>query len=104
MKNYKLAPLIHAFGMSVYIVAVALILNFGDKIFGKMDNLLGPIAFLMLFVLSAAVVGALLLGKPLMMYLDGQKKEAIKMFGQTIMWFCILLVIIFLIQFAVSAC
>jgi len=71
---------------TIYIVAVAYLMQNGEKVFGKMDNFWGPVAFLLLFVLSAAVVGWLVLGKPLIWYLNGKKTEAIDLFKYTIMW------------------
>lgn len=63
----------------IYIALVALLLNNGEKIFGKADTLFSAIAFLLLFVLSALVMSVLLIGKPLILYLDGEKKSAINM-------------------------
>lgn len=39
---------------------------------------------LSLFVLSVTVMGLLFLGKPLTLYLDGQKKEAVRFFFSTV--------------------
>jgi len=69
---------LNAFGTGAYIAMVAWVMFHGEKVFEKMPELIGPIAFLMLFVLSAAVTGSLVLGKPLLMYLDDQKKEAVQ--------------------------
>lgn len=77
---------LHALGTLIYIVLVATLMQNGDKIFGEMDNFLGPIAFLLLFTLSAIVVGGLILIKPLALYLDGKKKEALSLLLMTIGW------------------
>lgn len=77
--------------------SVSLIMRNGEKIFGKMENFLGPIAFLLLFVLSASVVGALVLGRPILLYLDGFKKEAVKLFGYTVSWLFGITVVVFAI-------
>ena len=82
----KKTSFFNALGILVYIVLVATMMQNGDRIFGKMDNFVSPIAFLLLFTLSACVVGGLVLGKPLMLYLDGKKKEAVGMFVQTGLW------------------
>jgi len=42
------------------------------------------LGFLMLFVLSAAVMGVLVFGSPVMLYVDGKKKEAVRLVGWTI--------------------
>jgi len=79
-------PFLSALGVVIYVVLVALLMMNGDAIFGTAQTVVAPIAVLLLFVLSAAVVGALILGKPLMMYLDGEKKDAVKMFIRTVLW------------------
>lgn len=83
---------------AAYVFLVSLIFQYGEKVFGKMDNLIGPAAFLMIFVLSAALTGTLILGKPVLMYLDGKKKEAVKLFGLTILFLTIITVVIFIIN------
>ena len=67
----------------------------GDKLFGKNNNVATVMAFLMLFVFSATVVGGLVLAKPVMLYLDGQKKEAVKMLLCTVGWLLILMAAVF---------
>jgi len=54
-------------------------------------GLWGPIIGLTLFVLSAAVTGALVLGRPILLYLDGKKAEAVRFFGYTLGWLFVFL-------------
>lgn len=96
MDNKKLVKwgFVHALGVVVYVVLVTLIMQNGDRAFGSANN--GFFAFaliLILFVLSAAVVGSLVAGKPLMLYLDGKKKEAVALLGYTILFLFLLLLI-----------
>ncbi|MDD4901753.1 MAG: hypothetical protein PHE24_01320 [Patescibacteria group bacterium] len=100
MKNSKLAvlALLHSLGIAVYIAIVALIMQNAEKMFGKMNDIFGPIAFLLLFVLSAAITGSLALGRPVILFLDNRKAEAIKMFLYTIGWLLVITVIVFLIK------
>jgi hypothetical protein len=78
---------------TLYIVLVATFFYFANTIFGQEDTFVTPIAFLLLFVLSAAIMGALVLGRPLLMYLDNQKKEALKLFGLTLAWLFVYMMI-----------
>lgn len=94
MKDIKFVALINALLTGVYATIVALIMKNGERIFGKMDNLFGPVAFLLLFVLSAAITGALILGKPILMYLENRKPEAIRLFFYTIGWLFIIVAVI----------
>ena len=84
--------------ITIYIVAVAYVMQNGDKFFGEMDNFWGPVAFLLLFVLSAAVVGWLILGKPLMWYLSEKRTEAVSLFKYTIGWLFIITIIALVAQ------
>lgn len=99
MKNNILKiSLINAFGVTLYVALVALVFRYAEPLFGKMNNYFGQVAFLMLFVLSVAVVGYLILAKPVMFYLDGAKKEAIKLLVSTIAWIFLATLIALLIQ------
>lgn len=81
----KLAAL-HAGGALLYIALVSSILFNAPRIFGttEEDIVLIPIAMLLLFVFSAALTGSLILGRPVLWYLDGKKKEAILLFMMTL--------------------
>lgn len=85
----------------IYVFLVAILMWKANDIFGKMDNFLGPFAFLLLFTLSAAIVGSLIIGKPVFLYLDGKKKEAIMLLLYTILWLFAATVIALLIQLAI---
>jgi len=76
----------NALATAVYVAIVALIMQNAEKIFGTMRNIIGPIAFLLLFVTSAAITGFLVLGQPIMLYSDNQKHEAVKLFIYTVAW------------------
>lgn len=82
MKNSTLIKwgMTHAFGVFVYILLLGVFFNKASDWFGGADkDIVSPVAALMLLVFSALVTGGLVLGKPLMLYIDGQKKEGIKL-------------------------
>jgi len=95
MENKKLMLIAakNAVLTGLYVAAVAIFMTYAGKIVGQANSALGGIAILLLFTLSAAIVGTLILGKPLMMYLDGQKQEAIKTLLRTIFWLSVLTVL-----------
>lgn len=70
----------------IYISLVVLGINFGGRFATEeaAQNLLLPIGMLSLFVLSASIMGYLFLSQPIMMFLDGKRKEAINLFLQTV--------------------
>lgn len=58
------------------------------------QTFLGPAIMLLLFVISAAVTGFLVVGKPAMLYVNGLKQEAFRLFLYTIGWLAILAAIV----------
>jgi heme O synthase-like polyprenyltransferase len=87
---------LNALGTGVYVTAIAALIYNGNKIFGQKDTAITPIIVLMLFVVSAAITGSLVLGKPVLMFLEGQKNQAIKLFIYTVGWLFLILVILVL--------
>ena len=92
---------LHSLGHTVlailYVTLIASGLRNSQSLFGK-DTVFAPIAFLMLFVLSAAIMGTLVLGRPVLLYVEGKKTEALKMFGYTVLWFAAATVIFLLLN------
>lgn len=75
----------NSFGVLAYTSLIAVFLANGERIFGGQDNhFLIPAVMLLLFVLSAAITGALVLGKPILLYTENKKSEALKLFFYTI--------------------
>jgi hypothetical protein len=89
--------LMNAFSVAVYVAAIAYLMQNGERFFGKTNNFFGGFAFLLLFVVSAAIVGYQVFGQPVTMYLDGKKKEAITMASQTIGWLTAIIVVVLVI-------
>ena len=85
-----------AIGTFIYIVLVVLFI-FSMRFFSdKEDNIIIPIAMLLLFVCSAAITGFLVLGKPVMLYIDGKKKEALLLLGHTLGMLVLITIIAFI--------
>ncbi len=79
-----------------YVFGVSQLMQNGSKLFGETDNMLTPFAVLLLFVFSAAVMGGLLLGQPVMLYLDNKKKEGVLTGLYSIAWLGFYTVLAFL--------
>ncbi len=95
----KLAAL-HALATTLYIAAVASFLFYAPQLFqpGSPKTVLIPIAMLLLLVFSAACTGLLILGRPILWYLDGKKKEALTLLISTLgILFLIMFVAFFLL-------
>lgn len=88
---------IDAIGTTIYIILVVAFIYFLQGSMLKENNILIPIAMLLLFVCSAAITGFLVFGKPIMMYLDGKKKEAIWLVSLTLVVLLIITIIVFIL-------
>ncbi|MBI3934148.1 MAG: hypothetical protein HY316_05620 [Acidobacteria bacterium] len=76
--------LFNAVATAAYVIAVGSFLFYAPKVFGRGNSVLIPIAMLLLFFFSAALTGALILGRPVLWYLDGKKKEALSLLVSTL--------------------
>ena len=74
---------INALSAFVYVAVVGLFVSHAAMIFGTKDTALTPVAVLMLLVFSAALMGILVFGQPVMWYMDGKKKAALNLLGYT---------------------
>jgi hypothetical protein len=100
-KQFISKSFLHALGVLVYAALVVLLMNNIDRLFdGRPTPFWGPLAFLMLFVLSAAIVGLLVFAKPVMMYHEGAKKEGITFLIYTVSWLALIAVLIIAIVFS----
>ena len=94
--NLVLRSFVNSLLTALYITGVALFMFNTQKVFGAIeDNFRMPLAVLLLFVLSASVVSALILGKPILLYLEDKKVEGVKMFVYSIGWLFVFAVLAF---------
>lgn len=86
MKNSKLIlqGFLFSLGVVAYVILVVIIMFNGNSLFGAMDNFWGPLAMLLLFIVSAAITGSLVFGWPIYLFLNGMKKEAVTLALYTI--------------------
>ena len=68
--------LLQASGVAAYIFLVSLAIRYGKEIFGQMENIAGPAAFLTLFSVSALICGLLVFYHPYQLLFSGKKKAA----------------------------
>lgn len=97
MKGSKIMGygLLHAALAAAYITMIATIVSNGNELFGKKDGALSAIAFLLTFVLSAAIMGIIIFGRPILWYLNGAKKEAVQLIFSTIIFLAVITGIVF---------
>jgi len=73
-------------GATIYIFLVSQVMSHGNQWFGKEDKAFTPFVVLLLFSLSAAIVGSLVLGQSVLLFLDGKKNESVKATTYSIGW------------------
>jgi hypothetical protein len=78
-----------------YVTVIGLFMSNASRIFGQKDTTLTPVAVLMLLVFSAALTGILVVGQPVMWYIDGKKKAAVSLLGYTMASLLVLLILTF---------
>lgn len=91
-KTIVVRTLLNSLGVAAYVAAVATIMRYGERLFGQMTTVLAATAFLLLFCVSAAVVGSLVFGYPVVLFLNGQKREAVTTAIMTIGWLALITV------------
>jgi len=86
MNNILRNAVLNALGTAGYVVLIATFLSNASKFFGPDEpkTVLIPIAMLLLLIISAAITGFLVFGRPVLWYLDGKKKEALSLLGYTL--------------------
>ncbi|MBI4098196.1 MAG: hypothetical protein HY426_04125 [Candidatus Levybacteria bacterium] len=76
-------PLLNATSAIIYIIAIALVMHFGSKNVPQDPSIIGPIAGISLFTLSAAVMSYIFGYQPILLFLEGKKKDAVDLFLKT---------------------
>jgi hypothetical protein len=71
---------------AMYVFIVTQIMQNAEKWMGEGNQIIGPFVFLMLFCLSAAVVGGLVLGEGIWLFINNKKSDSIKAIIYSIGW------------------
>lgn len=90
-------PLINALSASLYISLISLFFQYATTLFPKEDSALMPLGMLSLLVLSAAIMAFVFFYHPALMFIEGKKGEAVRLFLQTLGIFALITIIIFAI-------
>ncbi len=92
---------LQALGVLVYVALVSWFMMQAENLVGNEKTLWAPITFLTLLVVSVAMVGSLIFGRPVMWYIDGQKKESIKLLFMTLGFLVGFMAVILLLKFMI---
>lgn len=78
-------PFINALCATIYIIFGVMVMTFvTSPLRNKPDTIFAPIVVLSLLTLTAAVMAYLFFYQPVILLIDGKKKEAVKLFVQTV--------------------
>ncbi len=78
-------PILNALGASGYIILVVSIISFISLTQSdKPDTAFAPVLFLSLLTLSVVMMAYLFFYQPVQLFIEGKKKEALKLFVQTV--------------------
>lgn len=80
-----LVSLLQAIGLILYVLLVATIIQNGPPGFA-VNPVFGIATFLTLFVLSALISASIILGYPLLLFLDGKRKLAVSIVIGSAAW------------------
>lgn len=100
MKKAKLIKwgALQALGVFVYILLLSVFMNKANDWLGQDDRgILAPIMALLILVFSALVTGGLVLAKPIMLYIDGKKKEGVRLLLSTGLSIFVLILLFFFV-------
>lgn len=86
-------------GLLIYVSLVSLFMLNANHIVGPGPNFFGPIAFLLLFIISAIISGLLLLGRAGFLFWEKRYKESFTLLGWTLFWAILYLVSVFIFIF-----
>lgn len=84
-----------ALGVAIYVSLIGLIMSSLGHTFDNSAHvqIVAPLIILLLFVLSAAITGSLVLGYPIILFLEKRKAEAFSIFFETLGFMIVILTI-----------
>lgn len=93
-------PIINALCASAYIILGVTVMTFVTQpLRNKPDTFFAPVVILSLLTLSVAVMAYLFFYQPLMLFIEGKKKNAVDLFIKTVGIFAVITVFTLLLLF-----
>lgn len=88
-------PLINAISALAYIILVVLVMTFVTQpLSNKPDTFFAPVTFLTVLTLSVTVMAFLFFYQPVLLFIEGKKKEAVNLFAKTVGIFAVFTVLV----------
>ncbi|MBX4211572.1 MAG: hypothetical protein KW806_02155 [Candidatus Yanofskybacteria bacterium] len=101
--NITTRAFVSALGTAAYVSLFPLVIYNADRFFGGKEPgaIVAPMLFLLVFIISACITSSLVLLKPVLMFMEGHKKEALRLFGYTVgflVGFAVILVVVLVVR------
>ncbi|MFA5133265.1 MAG: hypothetical protein WC459_00435 [Patescibacteria group bacterium] len=93
-KHPVLSSILSSLLLLGYVSAVSWFMNNAERFFGNKPDSSGAILILLLLVFSALISGLLVLGGPIYLYLENEKKPAFKLLAYNVIFLAIILLIV----------
>lgn len=94
-------PILNALSASAYIILVVSIMTFVTQpLKSKPDTFFAPVTVLFVLTLSVAVMAYLFFYQPLLLFIEGKKKEAVHVFAKTVGIFAVITVAVLILFFS----
>ncbi|MFZ2152539.1 MAG: hypothetical protein WAV41_00580 [Microgenomates group bacterium] len=91
-------PFINALCASGYILLVVCVMTFvTSPLRNKPDTFMAPLTVLSVLTLSVSVMAYLFFYQPLLLFIDGKKKEAVNLFIKTVGVFAIITTVVLIL-------
>jgi len=97
-------PFYNALLAVLYIATLVTAVFYGSNLLEGVleESIFLPMGFLAIFVLSAALMGYLFLYEPIIMILDGERQEGVRLFLQTVGVFAVATALLIIIALSVG--
>ena len=93
-------PIINALSASAYIIFVVSVMTFVTKpLRNKPDTFFAPVTVLFVLTLSVAVMAYLFFYQPVLLFIEGNKKEAVNLFVKTVGIFAAITAVVLILLF-----
>ena len=94
-------PIINALSASAYIIIGVTVMTYVTQpLKNKPDTFFAPIVMLSLLTLSVAVMAFLFFYQPLLLFIEGKKKDAVNLFIKTVGIFAAITVVFLILLFS----
>jgi len=94
-------PIINALSASAYIIIVVSVMTFVTQpLRNKPDTFFAPITVLFVLTLSVSVMAYLFFYQPLLLFIEGKKKEAVNLFVKTVGIFAVITAVVLTLLFS----